>query len=143
MPESLTLEQSYLAFIEFLLLSKKRLHEIGAEHHLTAMQTTTLLMLENARPIGSFRHIYNCDASNVTGIIDGLEQKKLVKRYEVNSDRRIKMVRLLAHGIGVRKALLHKLTSDDKYILSKLSNTEAKNFIELVQKITGASNITK
>lgn len=143
MPEPLTLEQSYLAFIEFLLLSKKRLHEIGTEHHLTAMQTTTLLMLENPRPIGSLRHIYNCDASNVTGIIDGLEQKKLVKRYEVNSDRRIKMVRLLTHGISVRKALLNKLTSDDNYILSKLSNAEAKNFIELVLKITGASTITK
>jgi hypothetical protein len=52
------------------------------------------------------------------------------------------MIRLLAHGVSIRKALLHKLTSHDEYILSKLSNAEAKNFIELVQKITGSSTIT-
>ena len=143
MTHKLSLEQSYLAFVEFLMLSKKRLIEIGSAHHLSGMQTITLLLLEEPRPMGNFRHIFNCDASNVTGIIDGLEQKKLVKRFEVHSDRRIKMVRLLARGKHLRSTLLQKLTSDDQYILANLSSSEAESFIKLVQKITDTAKLVE
>lgn len=143
MRQQLSLEQSYLALVEFLMLSKQRVIEIGTTHHLSSMQTITLLLLHEPRPMGSFRHIFNCDASNVTGIIDGLEQKKLVKRFEVDSDRRTKMVKLLARGKQVRAALLRSLTSDDQYILAKLSPHEATNFINLVQKITSPPKLTK
>src|SRR5580698_1398990 len=124
MSEQLSLEQSYLALVEFLMLSKQRLIEIGTKYHLSGMQTITLLLLEEPRPMGTFRHIFNCDASNVTGIIDGLEQKQLVRRFEVNSDRRIKMVKLLARGTRIRTALLHQLTSDDQYLLANLTPAE-------------------
>ena len=141
MTQPISLEQSYLALVEFMMFSKKRLLEIGVKYHLSSMQTITLLLLEEPRPMGNFRHIFNCDASNITGIIDGLEQKQLVKRYEVNSDRRIKMVKLLSRGKRVRTTLLDKLTSDDQYILSNLTPAEAKSFIELVQKITDTSKL--
>jgi DNA-binding MarR family transcriptional regulator len=143
MKQSQSLEQSYLTFVEFLMLSKKRLIEIGAKYHLSGMQTITLLLLENPRPMGNFRHIFNCDASNVTGIIDGLEQKQLVTRFDVNSDRRIKMVKLLVRGKKVRAALLSKLTGDGQYILANLSPAEAESFIMLVQKITDAAKLVE
>lgn len=143
MSHNLTLEESYLAFVEFLMLSKHKLIEIGAKYNLSAMQTITLLLLQEPRPIGTFRHIFNCDASNVTGIIDGLEQKQLVARFEVNSDRRIKMVKLLTRGKHIRSTLLRQLTSDDQYILAKLSPSEAKSFIQLVQKITDTTKLAE
>ena len=143
MSQQLSLEQSYLALVEFLMLSKQRLLEIGAKYHLSSMQTITLLLLEEPRPMGNFRHIFNCDASNITGIIDGLEQKQLVKRFEVNSDRRIKMVRLLARGKQVRTTLLRKLTSDDQYVLASLTPNEATNFIHLVKKITDTTKLVE
>jgi len=143
MSKQLALEQSYLALVEFLMLSKQRLVEIGTKYHLSGMQTITLLLLEEPRPMGTFRHIFNCDASNITGIIDGLEQKELAKRFEINSDRRVKMVKLLARGKKVRAALLHRLTSDDQYILANLTANEAANFIDLVQKITDTSKLGK
>jgi DNA-binding MarR family transcriptional regulator len=141
MGRQLSLEQSYLALVEFLMLSKQRLLEIGTKHHLSSMQTITLLLLEEPRPMGTLRHIFNCDASNVTGIIDGLEQKQLVKRYEVHSDRRIKMIKLLARGKRVRAALLSQLTSDDQYVLASLTPSEATSFIDLVQKITDTTKL--
>jgi DNA-binding MarR family transcriptional regulator len=141
MAQQLSLEQSYLALVEFLMLSKQRLVEIGAKYHLSGMQTITLLLLEEPRPMGTFRHIFNCDASNITGIIDGLEQKQLVRRFEINSDRRVKMVKLLTHGKRIRTALLHQLTSDDQYLLANLTPTEAANFINLVQKITNTTKL--
>jgi DNA-binding MarR family transcriptional regulator len=143
MAQQLSLEQSYLALVEFLMLSKQRLIEIGAKYHLSSMQTITLLLLEEPRAMGTFRHIFNCDASNITGIIDGLEQKKLVRRFEVNSDRRVKMVKLLTHGKHIRATLLHQLTSDDQYVLANLSPSEATNFIDLVQKITDTSKLVR
>jgi DNA-binding MarR family transcriptional regulator len=141
MGQQLSLEQSYLALVEFLMLSKQRLLEIGTKYHLSSMQTITLLLLEEPRPMGTFRHIFNCDASNVTGIIDGLEQKQLVRRFEVDSDRRIKMIKLLVRGKQVRTALLNQLTSDDQYVLANLTPSEATNFIELVQKITDTTKL--
>jgi DNA-binding MarR family transcriptional regulator len=143
MSKQLSLEQSYLALVEFLMLSKQRLLEIGTKYNLSGMQAITLLLLEEPRPMGTFRHIFNCDASNITGIIDGLEQKDLAKRFEINSDRRVKMVKLLAHGRKVRAALLHQLTSDDQYVLANLTASEAANFIDLVQKITDTSKLEK
>ena len=141
MGQSLSPEQSYLTLVEFLMMSKQRLIKIGAKYHLSSMQTITLLLLEEPRAMGSFRHIFNCDASNVTGIIDGLEQKQLVKRFEVNSDRRIKMIKLLARGKHIRAALLSQLTSDDQYILAGLTPSEAASFIYLVQKITNTTKL--
>lgn len=143
MAQQLSLEQSYLALVEFLMLSKQRLVEIGTKYHLSGMQTITLLLLEEPRPMGNFRHIFNCDASNVTGIIDGLEQKQLVRRFEVNSDRRIKMVKLLARGKHIRATLLDQLTSDDQYVLANLTPSEAVSFIDLVQKITDTSKLVR
>jgi DNA-binding MarR family transcriptional regulator len=142
MLEELSLEQSYLILVEFLMMSKKRVTEIGAKHHLSSMQTITLLLLEDPRPMGDFRHIFNCDASNVTGIIDGLEQKQLVKRYEISSDRRVKMIQLLSRGKHLRSTLLHELTTDGQYVLASLSPSESASFIELVQKITARSKLT-
>lgn len=143
MEQKLSLEQSYLALVEFLMLSKQRLLEIGTKYHLSGMQAITLLLLEKPRPMGNFRHIFNCDASNITGIIDGLEQKELVKRFEINSDRRVKMVKLLAYGKRVRTNILHQLTTDDQYILANLTPSEATSFIDLVQKITDTSKLAK
>jgi DNA-binding MarR family transcriptional regulator len=141
MAQQLSLEQSYLALVEFLMLSKQRLLEIGTKYHLSGMQAITLLLLEESRPMGTFRHIFNCDASNITGIIDGLEQKQLVKRFEINSDRRVKMVKLLTRGKRIRTALLQQLTSDDQYLLANLTPAEAANFIDLVQKITTTTKL--
>ena len=133
-----SLEQSYLTLVEFLLLAKQRLLELGAEHGMSGMQVTTLLLSETPRPMNSFKHLFNCDASNVTGIVDGLQQKKLVARYENPHDRRVKMVELLAEGKRLRATLLRQLTTSDEYLLAKLTPSEATTFIELVQKITRA-----
>ncbi len=143
MNTQLTLEQSYLALIEFLMLSKQRIIEIGTNNHLSSMQTITLLLLKNPRPMGTLRRIFNCDASNITGIVDGLEQKNLATRFDINSDRRVKMIRLLPNGKKLRNILVHELTNDHHYLLGCLSEYETKNFIELIQKITAATKAQK
>jgi hypothetical protein len=76
MSHTTSLEASYLVFIEFLMLSKQRVIELGSECDLTGMQTMMLFLLDRPRPMNHFKKIFNCDASNVTGLVDGLEQKE-------------------------------------------------------------------
>ena len=131
-----TLEQSYLALVEFLLLSKRRVFELGSEFSLTGMQAMMLFMLDRPRSMHSFKQTFNCDASNITGLVDGLEQKKLASRYENSDDRRVKMVELLPLGRRTRSALLRQLTSHGSPLLSRLSTNELRTFIELLHKLT-------
>lgn len=135
MTQEAKLEQSYLVLIKFLMLSKRHLMELGAEHGLTGIQATTLFVLDESRPMNSFKKMYNCDASNVTGIIDGLEDKSLVERFEDPSDRRVKTVRLTTKGKRLRSALIKQLTSESP-LLSKLSANELAAFTQLLEKIT-------
>ena len=131
------LEQSYLVLVEFLMLAKRRIIESAGEYGLTGMQAMTIFLLDRPRPMNSFGKIYNCDPSNVTGIIDGLEDKGLVKRFENPKDRRIKMVEVCAEGVAIRADLLTQLTGPDSYMLRNLSSAEIEQFIGLVAKITG------
>jgi DNA-binding MarR family transcriptional regulator len=139
MATTTSLEESYLVLIEFLMLSKRRIIELGAESGLTGMQAMMLFCLSKPRPMNSFSKMFNCDASNVTGLVDGLEQKKLASRYESTKDRRIKMVKLEPKGEQVRSALLSRMTDQDSPILSKLTPKEFQVFITLLQKINAES----
>ena len=134
--DSDSIEQSYLALLHFLALAKRRLFEIGHEYGLTGMQTLTLFMLTMPCPMHSLKKIFNCDASNITGLIDGLEQKGLVSRYEDKADRRIKMVKLKAKGRRLRKTLLERLTQSHNHLLAKLSPAELRTFVTLLEKLT-------
>src|SRR5580658_1613445 len=110
MSQAATLEQSYLVLVRFLMLSKHRVFELGADHDMTGMQAMMIFLLDEPRPMSDFKKIFNCDASNITGLVDGLEQKKLASRYEIQQDRRLKMVRLEAKGRQIRAALIQGLT---------------------------------
>ena len=136
MAKEVSFQESYMALVEFLMLNKRQVVEQGSRYGLTAMQTMTLFLLDHPRPMNSLRKIFNCDASNVTGIVDGLEQKQLARRFENPDDRRIKMVQLLPKGRRERTALLNKLAGPGSYILSHLSPREVTQFISLVKKIT-------
>jgi DNA-binding MarR family transcriptional regulator len=132
------LKQYYLSFIDFLLQQKRVLVEIGLRHSLTPMQTLALLLLDKPLPMGSLTTAFGCDASNVTGIIDGLQNKQLVQRYENPQDRRIRMLELSKNGTKLRNALFVQLIDeiDPNPIFSKLSAQELKTFFRLVDKVT-------
>jgi DNA-binding MarR family transcriptional regulator len=136
MGQASSLEQSYLVLIEFLMLSKRQIIEAADEFGLTGMQAMTLFLLDRPRPMNSFGKIFNCDPSNVTGIIDGLEAKNLAKRFENPKDRRIKMVELCDEGLPIRDALLSGIAGPDSPILQNLTPEEVTEFIRLADKIT-------
>ena len=136
MSEQTNLTKSYLALFNFLLLSKRNLIIAAEKFKLTPIQSITLLLLDESRPMNNFTKIFHCDASNTTGIMDGLEKKKLVGRFESPNDRRVKMIKITAKGEDIRNALLSSQTDEDSFIPKKLTDAELTTFIKLIEKIT-------
>ena len=116
--------------------SKHRLIELGSKLGLTGMQAFMVLLLDEPKQMNSFTKVFNCDASNITGLVDGLEQKKLASRFPDDKDRRIKMVKLTAKGETLRIKLLKELLSSEGSVLFNLSLEELEKLNSLLRKIT-------
>lgn len=111
------------------------------EYDLTPLQATTIILIEAdaPKPMKTFQKIYSCDASNVTGIIDGLESKDLVYRSEDSADRRIKVVVLTQQGKMLQEKLIAGFQRVDDEILGALSESELKLFQSLIIKLAAKS----
>ncbi|WP_306325655.1 MarR family winged helix-turn-helix transcriptional regulator [Streptomyces venezuelae] len=64
----------------------------AAHHGLTSTQAKVLAQLNGPLPMRALATLLVCDASNVTGIIDRLEARSLVRREPDPADRRVKNV---------------------------------------------------
>jgi DNA-binding MarR family transcriptional regulator len=60
-------------------------------------------------PMGELAELLRCDSSNVTGIVDRLEERGLVERRGAPHDRRLKMVAVTERGARVRRLLTERL----------------------------------
>ena len=136
MSEETVLTKSYLALFKFLLMSKRNITIESEKLKITPIQAITLLLLDKPSPMHSFTKMYHCDPSNTTGIMDGLEKKKLVGRFECPDDRRVKMIKITPTGNKIRGELLLSQTGDDSDIVKKLTPSELSTFIDLVKKIS-------
>jgi DNA-binding MarR family transcriptional regulator len=72
--------------------------------------TKLLLALEpdDPRPMRALAETFACDASNVTWMVDQLEERGLVERRTFRSDRRVKTVALTALGEKTKAELLRR-----------------------------------
>jgi DNA-binding MarR family transcriptional regulator len=133
----------YLSLLEFLMKAKHHIVVIGDEFGLTSIQATTLLLTDenHPRPMKSFCMLFNCDASNITGIIDGLEQKGLVSRRNDPKDRRIKVICLEAAGKKMQRAIIDRLSADNGFLFDPLSEPEARQFVSIVEKLAQAKKL--
>lgn len=131
----------YLTLLEFLMLAKQHVVAIGAEFGLTSIQAVTLLMLDERqpRPMKSFCTLYHCDASNVTGIVDGLEKKGLVSRQNDPNDRRIKAIQLETNGKQLQRAMIDRLSANNGFLFGALNPDETQQLMRLVEKIVAGA----
>ncbi|TNY37259.1 MarR family transcriptional regulator [Thermomonospora catenispora] len=70
----------------------------AAELDLPPTQALALTLLDSPTPMRDLADRLSCDASNVTGIIDGLERRGLVVRRPSPTDRRVKHLVLTEEG---------------------------------------------
>jgi DNA-binding MarR family transcriptional regulator len=88
--------------------------ELAAQYKLTAVQAKVLLVLqpETAMTMRSIAAALEYDASNLTGVVDRLEEMGAVRRQPHPGDRRAKGVVLTAEGQRMRRAFWERLTSN-------------------------------
>ncbi len=130
-------DQFYLSLISAFFDLKWQIMTAGLIYDLGGMQALTLLRLDELAPhsMKDLCNILHCDASNVTGIIDGLEQKGLVERRNDPRDRRIKTLHVLPAGKQLRQQILTQLVHDSKTLLAPLADNEVKQLNSIVQKL--------
>jgi DNA-binding MarR family transcriptional regulator len=92
---------------ELVHSQRQALMAIAAEVELSVPQTFALRRLDPERPMAmsELAGSLHCDNSNVTGIIDRLEDRGLVRREPAAHDRRVKMLIITPKGESLRARL--------------------------------------
>jgi DNA-binding MarR family transcriptional regulator len=72
--------------------------------------------LDQARTMGEIAGFLRCDPSNVTGIVDSLEEKGLARRRPSERDRRVKLIELTDRGRQMRARLDREMRKPPKWL---------------------------
>ncbi|AEV86988.1 transcriptional regulator slyA [Actinoplanes sp. SE50] len=79
----------------FVLASSTYYQEFAAvadRHDLNSTQVKLLILVHRPQSMRALAKQLSCDASNVTGLVDRLERRGLVRRDVAPTDRRIKII---------------------------------------------------
>ena len=87
------------------LHGKPRFPAIAQELGLHPGQAIVVRLLAEPRPMGELAEAMHCDNSNITGIVDRLEERGLVERQPADYDRRVKLIALTPDGTRLREEL--------------------------------------
>lgn len=105
-----------------------------ATEQLTPPQFLLLKLLDDPRPMSSLCASMYCDASNLTGLADRLEERGLVERRSDPTDRRVRLLALTPKGrrlrTRVQQAMIPALPG-----LARLSDGERQHLVELLTKV--------
>jgi MarR family transcriptional regulator, organic hydroperoxide resistance regulator len=104
----------------FFWSSGSRHVAVSQELGLTPGHVKALLELRpgEARPMRALADALHCDASNATWLVDRLEERDLVERGTVPTDRRVKTVVLTPLGVKTRAAVIERLHEPPEDLLA-------------------------
>jgi DNA-binding MarR family transcriptional regulator len=104
--------------------------------NVTPPQLKALISLEAGRPqpMGALAAGWKCDASWVTGIVDGLEERGYAERRTHPTDRRVKVVALTPLGEKAKAAALERLYQPPAS-LGALTPAEQRQLRDLLAKV--------
>lgn len=103
---------------------------------LSSAQWHVLHLIEPDQPLpmGRLADTLACDASNVTGLVDRLETRGLVRRQASRHDRRVKVIELTPEGARLRAQLLRRMTSGTGS-LSRLSRAQQRALVTILETL--------
>lgn len=112
--------------------------ELNKIYNISSAQLNCLLALhENGSlPPSQIARLIMVNSSTVTGIIDRLEHKGLVKRMRISADRRVITVELTKNGKVLAENAPPPIQQKLFDGLSKLSRKEIKNVADYLLKLT-------
>jgi DNA-binding MarR family transcriptional regulator len=128
--------RAWQLLMKFFFAQRGHLPASGAEFDLSPIQCHVLHLIEPGRPMPMSRlaETLSCDASNVTGMIDRLESRGLVRRQPSPQDRRVKVLQLTATGARLRTHLLRQMTRGS-LPLSRLSLDQQRTLLKILETL--------
>ena len=129
------MDDTWELLMDLVMAERTRIPQIAAEFQLSPPQAHALRMLEPEQPLpmGRLACALGCDASNVTGIVDRLEQRGLIERRPSDRDRRVKVLVVTSQGAQVRKALMIRL-SEPPQSIAALSPADRRRLAGLLRR---------
>ena len=128
--------EAWKLLTELFFAQRGDLPTLAAEFELSPAQCHVLHLIEpdQAVPMGSIAESLSCDASNVTGLIDRLESRGLVRRQPSAEDRRIKVLVLTPAGVRLRSTVMEKMTRPPQ-TLARLSPGEQRALVRILKRL--------
>jgi DNA-binding MarR family transcriptional regulator len=128
--------RAWQLLVKFFFAQREHLPSSGRECDLSPVQCHVLHLIEPGRPLPMNRlaDTLSCDASNVTGLVDRLEARGLIRRQTSPDDRRVKVLQLTAAGSRLRAQLLRRMTGG-AHPLSRLSLEERRMLVKILEAL--------
>jgi MarR family transcriptional regulator, organic hydroperoxide resistance regulator len=115
------------------LVYPPRFIEIAHKLELTPPLLGALRFLERPLTMGMMAERLHCDPSNVTGIVDALEDRNLAERKPSEADRRVKVVELTGPGEKLRARAVEEMYRPPAWI-EDLSPTDQRKLRDILRR---------
>jgi DNA-binding MarR family transcriptional regulator len=128
--------EAWKLLMKLFFSQRADLPTLASEFELSPAQCHVLHLMEPDRPIpmGRIAEGLACDASNVTGLVDRLESRGLIRRQSSREDRRVKVLELTAEGARLRSTVLERMTKPPD-ILDRLSPDEQRVLVKILKRL--------
>jgi DNA-binding MarR family transcriptional regulator len=118
------------------LVYPPRFIEIAHKLGVTPPLLGALRFLEQPQTMGRMAELLHCDPSNVTGIVDALEERDLAGRKPSADDRRVKVVELTAAGKKLRARAVEEMYKPPAWI-EDLSPADQRALRDILRRAGG------
>lgn len=127
---------AWRALLEYFAANRDRFGSLAADVGLTVASLKTLLSLDPDAPksMRALADDWKCDASNVTWLVDRLEERELVERRTLPSDRRVKTVALTPAGEGLRAEIVERMHQPPEAFLA-LPPADLEALLRVLEKL--------
>jgi MarR family transcriptional regulator, organic hydroperoxide resistance regulator len=116
------------------LVYPPRFIEIAHDLGVTPAILGALRFLEQPQTMGKMADLLHCDRSNVTGIVDTLEDRNLARRELFEHDRRVKVVALTAAGKRLRARASEEMLKPPAWI-EALSEADQRKLRDILKRV--------
>jgi DNA-binding MarR family transcriptional regulator len=126
-----------------MVMNKQRLMAMAQEFDLAPQQMIALRMLgAGPRKMSDLAQSLFCDNSNVTGIVDRLEERKLVRREAAERDRRVKLLVLTKEGERMRVEITKRM-ADPPPPIASLSERDQRALRDILKRAVEGNSETE
>src|SRR5438034_415694 len=128
--------EAWELLLKFFFSRRADLPALAAEYVFSPVKFPLFRRFDRGHPVplGRIAETLACDAPHVTGLVDRLEARGLVRRQPSEEDRRVKALDLTPTGARLRAVVLVRMTKPLDS-LSRLSPSEQRSLVRILRRL--------